>query len=106
MLPKTLLTLFGLPVLIMSVPDEDNSRSPSFALNTIFVVFAGIINSRDLVRFQRHKQQKKLWVSNKNHKSSMNKRHTISLPTKINNTTCTVAGLDYAIVDINKTLKR
>ena len=35
MLPKTLLTLFGLPVLIMSVPDEDNSRSPSFALRKV-----------------------------------------------------------------------
>jgi hypothetical protein len=36
----------------------------------------------------------------------MNKRHTISLPTKINIITYTVAGLDYAIVDINETLKR
>ena len=35
MLPKTLLTLFGLPVLIMSVPDEDNSRSPSFTLRKV-----------------------------------------------------------------------
>ena len=35
MLPKTLLTLVGRPVLVMSVPDEDNSRITSFALRKV-----------------------------------------------------------------------